>query len=66
MQYFHGRIHVPVACHKWKGTQPITYWRTIQMNKQDLNYKEYVEIAEGIYWVGFFLTKVQVFTAILT
>ncbi|HCD46674.1 MAG TPA: hypothetical protein DEQ64_23720 [Lachnoclostridium sp.] len=24
------------------------------MDKQDLNYKEYVEIAEGVYWVGFF------------
>ena len=24
------------------------------MDKQDLNYKEYVEIADGVYWVGFF------------
>ncbi|MDR1548872.1 MAG: MBL fold metallo-hydrolase [Hungatella sp.] len=24
------------------------------MDKQDLNYNEYVEIAEGVYWVGFF------------
>lgn len=39
-------------------------WRTRSMDKQDLNYNEYVEIAERVYWVGFFLTKMQASTAI--
>lgn len=27
------------------------------MNKHDLDYKEYIEIAEGVYWVGFYDEK---------
>lgn len=30
------------------------------MNKHDLDYKEYIEIAEGVYWVGFYDEKADI------